>query len=88
MNWQHTYLAMAPRAGRVDQLRDEANSYRQSRALLNEESPYRAHALRNRLAEWSVALRNLWSRRRRLQELSPGQAELHMSARMNEMDAT
>ena len=33
MNWEHTHLAMAPMAGRVEELRKEATAYRQSREL-------------------------------------------------------
>ena len=88
MNWEHTHLALAPRAGRVDQLRDEATSYRQSRDLLKDRRSRRSAALRDRLVEGFAALTNMKGRHRRLQEPRPRQAELHMSARKNEMEPT
>ena len=56
MNWEHTYLSMAPRVGRVDELRSEAASYRQSRDLIKERRSRRAQAFRAGLARGLAAL--------------------------------
>lgn len=59
MNWEHTDIAMAPRAGRVDELRAEAANYRQIRGLIREKRSTRFVSLRSRLAARVAALGGL-----------------------------
>ena len=46
MNWDHTPLAMAPKAGRPEEQRNEATAYRQSRELTRKRTSHRAWAPR------------------------------------------
>jgi hypothetical protein len=46
MNWEHTHLAMAPKAGRAEELRNEATAYRQSRELTKKRISQRARVPR------------------------------------------
>jgi hypothetical protein len=50
MNWEYTDIALAPRAGKVDELRNEAASHRQSRDLIRGKRSQRVYSLRFRLA--------------------------------------
>ena len=78
MNWEHTHLAMAAGAGMLDQLRDEAASYRQSRELRTERRKSNgARPLRDRLATGYAAFSSLSKRRSR----SRGSSELATGGR-------
>ena len=59
MNWEHTELSLAPRAGRIDELRSEAASHRQYREVMRAQRPRRSFSLRSRLAKWFAALSDL-----------------------------
>ena len=50
MNWEYTDIALAPRAGKVDELRNEAASHRQSRDLIRAKKSQRVYSIRSRLA--------------------------------------
>ncbi len=80
MNWEHTDPSMAPRAGRVDELRNEAASYRQSRDLIKKRRSRRAQALRAGLGRGLAALPNLIARSRNPQEHRPPRREGHVQA--------
>ncbi len=88
MNWEYSHLAMAAGAGRLDQLRDEASSYRQSRELLTGERSHRAKALRTRLGKGYSAVANLWRPYRPIQQSSPRYAAGRLSVTKHETDTT
>ena len=59
MNWEHTDISMAARAGRTDDLRNQATRHRQVRGLIKENRIRRVRALRSHFAERVTALADL-----------------------------
>ena len=59
MNWEYTDISMAARAGRTDDLRNQATRHRQVRGLIKENRIRRVRALRSHLAEGVTALAGL-----------------------------
>ena len=59
MNWQYTDVSMAARAGRTDDLRNQATRHRQVRGLIKENRVRRVRAFRSHFAEWVAALAGL-----------------------------
>lgn len=56
MNWEHMDIAMAPRAGRIDEFRDQAAQDRRVRDLIKENRSRRARAIQSRVAKGLAAL--------------------------------
>lgn len=56
MSWEHTDISMAPRAGRIGELRNQATHHRQVRDLINHNRTRRVRAIRSRLAEGLASL--------------------------------
>ena len=51
MSWEQTDIAMAPRAGRADELRTEAARYKQGREIIRQRRSQMFYSLRSRLSE-------------------------------------
>ncbi len=68
MNWEHSHLSMAPRAGRVDELRAEAASHRQAHHLIERRRSRTAEGLRSRVVLAWAALASRVARFGRQQE--------------------
>lgn len=58
MSWEHTDISMAPRAGRIDELRNQAAHHRHVRDLINQNRIHRVHVIRSRLAQGLASLSN------------------------------
>jgi hypothetical protein len=56
MSWEHTDIAMAPRAGRADELRTEAARYKQGREIIRQRRSRMLYSLRSWLSEGLVTL--------------------------------
>ena len=56
MSWEHTDIAMAPRAGRADELRTEAVRYKQGREIIRQRRSRMLYSLRSWLSEGLVTL--------------------------------
>jgi hypothetical protein len=50
MSWEHTDIAMAPRAGRADELRTEAARYKQGSEIIRQRRSRMFYSLRSRLS--------------------------------------
>ena len=59
MSWEHTDISLAPRAGRADELRDDAARSRQRRELMRQSRGQRAQSIRSRIANRLVVLADL-----------------------------
>ena len=51
MSWEHTDIAMAPRAGRADELRTEAARSKQGREIIRQRRSRMFYSLRSQLSE-------------------------------------
>jgi hypothetical protein len=58
MSWEHTDISMAPRVGRIDELRDQATHHRQVRDLINQNRIRRVRAIRSRFAQGLASVAN------------------------------
>ena len=56
MSWEHMDISMAPRAGRIDEFRNEAARDRRVLHLIRDKRSRRARAIRSRFAEGLAAL--------------------------------
>ena len=56
MNWEHTDFSMAPRAGRLDELRSEAAGSRSVRDLIKENRSRRINSIRSHLVRGLTAV--------------------------------
>ena len=61
MSWEHTDFSMAPRAGRLDELRNEAGIDEQLRELIREKRSQRVQAIRSHLVKGLTAVANRFS---------------------------
>ena len=59
MNWEYTDVSMAARAGRTDDLRNQATRHRQVGGLIKENRIRRVRTLRSHLAERVTAFAGL-----------------------------
>ncbi len=59
MSWEHTDFSMAPRAGRLDELRNEAGIDGQLRELIKERRSQRIQAIRSHLVKGLTAVTKL-----------------------------
>ena len=56
MNWEYMDISVAPRAGRIDEFRNQAARDRRVRDLIKENRSRRVRAIRSRFAEGLAAL--------------------------------
>lgn len=56
MNWEHMDISMAPRAGRIDEFRNQAARDRRVLHLIKENRGRRARAIQYRVAKGLAAL--------------------------------
>lgn len=61
MNWEHTDISMAPRAGRLDELRSQGVAGQQLRDLMNERRSHRIHLIRAQFARGLKVVANLFA---------------------------
>lgn len=59
MSWEHTDISLAPRAGRADELRNEAIGASQRRELMRAKRSQRLDSMRSRLAGTLLRLADL-----------------------------
>ena len=59
MSWEHTDYSMAPRAGRLDELRSQGVAGQQLRDLMNERRSRRIHLIRAQVVRGLTVIANL-----------------------------
>jgi len=61
MNWEHTDYSMAPRAGRLDELRSQGVAGQELRDLMNERRSHRIHLIGAQFARGLKVVANLFA---------------------------
>ena len=59
MSWEHTDISMAPRTGRLDELRSQGTNSQQLRDVIKENRSRRIHSIRSQVVKGLLAVADL-----------------------------